>query len=106
MDEGTAAIVGAVAGGVLTLLGNWLSHYLQTHRTVSLDKIRRERLTQLLNAPKYKWRSMDMLASAIGADEETTAALLLEIGARASMAGSDSWGLISRNPYPNDVPSK
>jgi hypothetical protein len=47
---------------------------------------------------------MEARSDAIGADEDITAALLLEIGARKSRkAESESWGLISRNPFPADL---
>jgi hypothetical protein len=45
------------------------------------------------------------LGDAIGADDDTAAALLLKIGARRSAArGKDSWGLISRAPFLDDLP--
>jgi hypothetical protein len=51
-------------------------------------------------------RSIENLSSAIGGDEETTAALLLEIGARKSMTkGKDNWALVSRVPFPDDAPA-
>ena len=40
----------------------------------------------MLSEEKYHWRSMEALSDAIGTDEEATAALLLEIGARKSGA--------------------
>jgi hypothetical protein len=47
---------------------------------------------------------MEMLSSAVGASEEVTARLLLEIKARRSWAAdSNNWALISRAPYPDDI---
>jgi hypothetical protein len=109
MDSGTAGIIGAAVGGIISLVGTLsataLRHYLRTRTTLALDKLRKERLKQMLSTPKYTWRSMENLASAIGADEETTAELLLQIGARKSMANRDNWALISRSPFPDDPPS-
>jgi hypothetical protein len=58
-------------------------------------------LKRLLSGTKYHWRSMGTLSDAIGADDETTARLLLEIGARRSLAkGRDSWGM---KDWPDDL---
>ena len=70
-----------------TLGSTALKHFLENRRSTGLDKIRKERLIKMLSGEKFKWRSMENLSSAIGGDEETTAALLLEIGARKSMTG-------------------
>jgi hypothetical protein len=108
MDSGTSAIIGTLIGGAIGVVGTLgsavLKHYLETKREVALDRVRKERLTQMLSGANYVWRSMENLASAIGADEETTAALLLEIGARQSMAkGRNNWALTSRAPFPDDL---
>lgn len=57
----------------------------------------------MLGGDKYTWRSLDALSAAIGADEATTAELLIEIDARASMSNGRSWALISRAPFPEDM---
>jgi len=57
----------------------------------------------MLSGNKYKWRSLEALLAAIGADETTTAELLIEIDARASIANGKSWALISRAPFPEDM---
>lgn len=54
----------------------------------------------MLRSPKYQWRKLETLKHVIGADEETTKRLLLEVGARASEDGQPLWGLIERNPLP------
>ena len=46
---------------------------------------------------------MDNLSSAIGASEQLTARLLIEIGARKGMSSkSDNWALVSRSPFPEE----
>ena len=107
MDNEIAVLIGTIVGGLIGLAGSlgstFLQHYLQTKRSNTLDDIRRDRLKRLLAGPKFTWRSMATLSSAIGADEETTAALLLEIEARKSMAdGKATWALISRAPFLDD----
>ena len=108
MDSGTAAVIGTCIGGTIGLAGTLgstaLKHFLETRRSAKLNKIRKERLIKMLSGEKYTWRSIENLCSAIGADEETTGALLLEIGARKSMSkGKDNWALISRVPFPDDA---
>ena len=104
MDSGWAGILGAVVGGAASIAATWLSDTLRNRQANKLSTIRKQRLLQLLSGEKFVWRSLGVLSDAIGADDETTAALLLEIGARRSMAdGRDSWALISRAPFPPDV---
>jgi hypothetical protein len=106
VDAGVAGIVGAAVGGAMSLLTTvgvtLLRHHLRTSQAKALDKIRKERLTQMLSLQKFTWRSIENLSSAIGADEEKTAALLLQIGARKSMANRDNWALVSRSPFPDE----
>ncbi len=101
MDSGTAALIGTVVGSATSIATTWLSEYLRTRRANRLDKIRKERLVQLLSSDKYTWRSLKTLCDAIGSDEETAVGLLLEIGARRSITGSESWALLSRAPPPD-----
>jgi hypothetical protein len=103
MDSGWSVVVGALVGGAASIASTALAEFLRDRRTNKLDSIRKDVLKKLLSGEKYEWRSLSALADAIGADEETTARLLLEIGARHSLAkGSDSWGL---KPFPDDIPS-
>jgi hypothetical protein len=104
MDSGWSTVVGAIVGGLTSIGATWLSEYLRNRRSEKLDETRRELLKRMLSGDRYKWRSLTTLADSIGADEETAARLLLEIGARRSMTSNNSWGLISRNPFPDDLP--
>jgi hypothetical protein len=98
-----AALIGAVIGASASIATAWLTWWLSKRRENSLDDKRRERLKLLLGGEKYKWRDIDTLASAIGADDIKTKELLIEIDARQSLSNNNSWGLISRNPYPEDM---
>jgi hypothetical protein len=103
MDSGWAAIVGALVGGAASIGATFLSEYLRERRANKLDRIRKDVLKRLLSGTKYVWRPIGTLSDAIGADEETTARLLLEIGARRSLAkGRDDWGL---KDWPDDLKS-
>ena len=107
MDSGGAAIIGALVGAgsglVTSVVTTLLTEHLRSGRANKLDVIRKGVLERLLTGSKYEWRAIGTLADAIGADEETTARLLLEIGARRSLAkGRDSWGL---KDWPDDLKS-
>ena len=53
----------------------------------------------MLRHPDQKWRTLNKLSTVVGADEDTTKRLLLEIGARASEKGDGKWGLLRRVPF-------
>ncbi|GAB5482476.1 hypothetical protein [Sphingorhabdus sp. EL138] len=101
-----AVLIGAVVGAVASLATVFLTHWLAKRREYRLDDKRKERLILLLRGEKYKWRSIETLSSAVGADIIKTKELLIEIDARQSLSNNSSWGLISRNPYPEDIQPK
>jgi type II secretory pathway pseudopilin PulG len=103
LDAGWAGVIGAAIGIAGTLLAPVVTQWVQTRAESRLADKRRRRLLQLLSGAKYKWRSMATLAASIGADHPTTAALLIEIDARASLANGDHWALESRAPFPEDL---
>lgn len=93
-------VAGAVVGSVATVAASIASQCLQTRAVAKRDKPRKDILLEMLKKSDYQWRKLDTLMHVIGADEETTKRLLLEVGARASEDGQPLWGLISRNPLP------
>lgn len=95
-------IAGAIIGSVATVAVQWLSHHLQESAAAKRDKPRKDLLLEMLQTPKYQWRKLETLMHVIGSDEETTKRLLLEVDARASEDGQPLWGLIKRNPLPED----
>lgn len=95
-------VVGAVIGSTATVAVQWLSHYLHEKAAAKRDNPRKALLLQMLLSPKYQWRKLDTLMHVIGSNEETTKRLLLEVGARASENGQPLWGLIERNPLPEE----
>lgn len=95
-------VSGAIIGSVATVAGQWLSHHLQKRATKERDKPRRDILLKMLKSPNHQWRELKTLMHVIGADEEMTKRLLLEVGARASENGKPIWGLIERNPLPKN----
>ena len=100
MDSGWAAIIGAVVGGLASFGAATYAEHRRTARTDRLNAVRREVLRKLLNNGKRQWRPLSELADAVGADERETAALLLEIGGRRSLANRPHWGL---KEWPDDL---
>lgn len=103
LDAGWAGVLGAVVGALATLAGIPLNHWLLNKRANSLAEKRKARLRVMLNGERYTWRSIEALAASIGADELSTKALLIEIDARASLSNGQSWALVSRAPWPEDL---
>lgn len=96
-----STVVGAIIGALASITTTVVNDWLRNRRTSKLDRARKDVLLRLLSGPKYTWRSMAALSSAIGADEETTARLLLEIGARRSLDPTrNNWGL---KEWPDDL---
>lgn len=95
-----AGLIGVIVGSLIPVLGNLLIHYLQNRPKNELDKLRKELLVKMLDNDRFpsKWRKLETLSRVIGADDETTKRLLIEIGARGSESESNSWGLIKHHP--------
>jgi hypothetical protein len=94
----TAAIfglAGVLVGGLLQLLAQQIA----TRRSRRTDEARRELLRALLTDERWTWRKLERCRRVIGADDETTKRLLIEIGARGSQNDDVNWGLVSRNPF-------
>lgn len=97
------ALVGAGSAllGILVATAGQIALQCLRERPVNkLAKLRKSLLRTLLQHPKWTWRKLTTLSHIIGADESTTKILLIEIGARGSEDGTEMWGLISRNPFP------
>lgn len=89
-------ILGVVAGTVATAASKY---WFEDRPRKKADEERRKLLKRMLDHPTHTWRTFDRLKHVIGADDETTKRLLLEIGARGSEDGKPLWGMISRNPF-------
>jgi hypothetical protein len=90
---------GAIVGALGAIAVNFLNHYFTERKRKELDEPRRKLLSDMLNHPTYKWRKISTLQRVIGADDETTKRLLLDIGARGSEKDDGLWGLIKHNPF-------
>jgi hypothetical protein len=62
------------------------------------DALRRRHLREMLDEPNDEWRRLETLRRAVGASEDRTRDLLVQVGARGSVqrSGPEVWGLISR----------
>lgn len=98
-DAWAVALVSGLIGVGGTLGATLLTHCLQNRRAAKIDQSRKALLRTMLQTGR-QWRRLDTLQRVIGADEQTTIRLLLEIGARGSERGDRVWGLVSRNPLP------
>jgi len=96
--------IGVVLGSALTIGGQWLKHLWQTSDARERDKKRKSMLEHMLENPGPNgWRKMETLSGVIGATRDETAQLLIEIDARASETGSDTWAYIKNKPLPGNA---
>lgn len=101
LQVAAVAFVGAMVGALATIVGQIgaasVTARLAERRQRRLDKPREDLLRHLLHnrPPGKKWRKMTTLRRAIGASEEETARLLVNIKARGSLDDDNVWGLIS-----------
>ena len=95
------ALVGAVVGSILTILANVVMQCLKERSIAKKDRPRKQLLKEMLEDNRFTdhWRNVDTLMHVIGANEETTKRLLLEIGARGSEDKQELWGLIKYHPF-------
>jgi len=91
-------VAGAVVGSIATLAGNFLIFWLKERSESKKEKPARDLLTEMLSHKEFTWRKLETLMHVIGANEEKTKRLLLEVDARASEDGQSLWALKSRAP--------
>ncbi|HEY4299382.1 MAG TPA: hypothetical protein VGM73_00830 [Candidatus Didemnitutus sp.] len=89
----------ALIGGFITIAGQFSIEWWRERPRRKADAGRKKLLLRMLNEPAHTWRKFERLKRVIGADDEATKRLLIEVGARGSEDGDDVWGLLSRNPF-------
>ncbi|MFI5089951.1 MAG: hypothetical protein ACHP7P_07820 [Terriglobales bacterium] len=94
-------LIGVIVGSVLTIIGNVVIHWLNQRAIERQDEPRKKLLQRMLEDKRFPehWRKLSTLMHVIGADEETTKRLLLEIGARGSEDQQELWGMIKYHPF-------
>ena len=102
----SSEVAAGIAGGAIAILGQLIVHWAQQRDQRSLDKSREATLRHMLEPVNHPsdvtdgWRKMETLQRVIGADRETTARLLVNIGARGNEKTNDVWALIQHKPLP------
>jgi hypothetical protein len=87
------------SGGAATLIGAFLTDYIQYRRQAKADEPRKKILKKMLEGG-HNWRKLETLANVTDLNLADTKRLLVDIGARGSETDGNLWGLISRNPIP------
>jgi citrate lyase beta subunit len=96
-------VAGAAIGSLATIAANVVMHCLSEKAASKKEKPAKDLLIEMLNHKDYEWRKLETLMHVVGADEEKTKRLLLEVGARASEDGQSLWALKSRAPLVNET---
>lgn len=101
-SETWVGVAGAAIGILGTLGATFLADYLAGRKQSRIDRNRKVLLKRALKEVGGQgWVHINILAQLVGADIDTTRALLIEIEARGSMKPTrESWSLIDRNPLP------
>lgn len=96
-------IIGVVLGAVIAVAGNFVLHWFQDKPRRELDANRKKLLEIMLRDSRFKdrWRKLATLSRVVGADEETTKRLLIELGARGSEKEDRLWGLLEYHSLEN-----
>lgn len=98
-------IIASIIGGGMTLAAQWALHRFQTSRVRKVDEKRSALLATMLNKPGPDgWRKLTTMSHVIGATEEETARLLIEMDCRASETGSGGWAYVKDQPLPGTMP--
>lgn len=80
------------------MAGNFMNQWYKERSDKRREEPARELITEMLSHKEHKWRKLETIMHVIGASEEATKRLLLEVGARASEDGKSLWALKSRVP--------
>lgn len=93
-------LAGSVIGALVIAGGTLLLYYFQDRPRRELDRGRKEILLKMLRDEGYpgRWRNISTMSRVVGADEEVTKRLLIEVGARGSEKDDGLWGLIEYHP--------
>lgn len=94
-------ILASLIGGSITIAGQYAGYQIQTAAARRRDEKRKAVLHSMLANPGPQgWRSLKTMSNVIGATEDETARLLIEIDARADEKGGGVWAYIRDKPLP------
>jgi hypothetical protein len=93
-------LIGVLVGGFISFIGNLVVERFKQRAVAKKDEPRKKLLRTMLTDNRFPehWRQLSTLMHVIGANEETTKQLLIEVGARGSEDKQDLWGLIEYHP--------
>jgi hypothetical protein len=76
-------------------------HWFQDGPRRRLEDGRTKLLLQMLRDGRFqdRWRKLSTLSRVVGADEDSTKRLLIDVGARGSEKDDGLWGLIESHPF-------
>ena len=94
-------LIGVVAGAVIAVVGSIVLHRFQDGPRRRLEDGRKKLLLQMLRDGRFqdRWRKLSTLSRVVGADEDGTKRLLIDVGARGSEKDDGLWGLIESHPF-------
>ncbi|RED18543.1 hypothetical protein [Pontivivens insulae] len=102
MNDLALVITGGLVGAFISplLLEMWRQH----QREKRWARPRKELLRKMLSASNRTFTSIERLSRTIGASEDETRSLLIELDARGGRmkSGKEAWALISRAPLDQD----
>lgn len=94
-------ITGVVVGVVVQIGAHIVKKLFDERKQHTSEKRQKQLLVSMLERNKSKWRRFETLSRVIGANDETTRRLLIEIGARGNELDADVWALIENKPLPD-----
>ena len=96
--------IGVITGALIGIVGNLIQEWYKNKDKKELEGKRKMLLKQMLNNTKFEWRDINTLSNVIGATQDETRRLLIDIGARGSETNNgknELWALIEKQPLPN-----
>lgn len=101
MDIAVIGAVGVIVGFFITALSGLIRDWFLNKSQKKLDKQRKDILKTLLL--QKNWMKIETLSSVIGAGEEETKRLLIDIKARGSLNENDVWALMEKKPLSDNL---
>ena len=101
LSVAVVGLMGTVVAALIIAGGTVLLYHLQDRHRRKLDRGRKEILLKMLRDERHpgRWRKISTMSRVVGADEEVTKRLLIDVGARGSEQDDGLWGLIEYHPF-------
>lgn len=89
---------GIIVGASLQIFAHIGKKLYDERKQTALEISQKKMLVSMLDKNKSKWRKFETLSRVIGANDQTTRRLLIEVGARGNELDADVWALIKNKP--------